>query len=216
MHHPEADTLLDYAAGRTSEAVSLVIATHLALCPACRTDVRDYESLGGALIEASEPVAVSDAALAAVLARLDDSDPPTPAPIDEIDEETARTIPQPLRGYLKGSLDALAWRKRGRHIREASIALDNTGARAMLLRIAPGAAVPFHTHSGVETTLILKGAYTDSTGRYARGDLSTATSELTHAPMADSTEECICFSVVEGELKLTGALGRLLNLFIRV
>ena len=35
-HHPDDELLLDYASGALGEAESLVIATHMALCPICR------------------------------------------------------------------------------------------------------------------------------------------------------------------------------------
>lgn len=216
-HHPGADQLLEYAAGKTSKAVSVLVATHLALCPACRAEVRRYESLGGALIEAVKPVAVADDALASVFARIDDdSVADDPAPIDIDDPATVSVVPQPLRAYLHSGLDGLNWRTRGIGIREASLDLGDSAIRASLLRIAPGAAVASHTHSGVESTMVLQGAFNDTTGRYARGDIAIATDDLDHRPVAETDEECICFVLVEGDLKLTGPLGRYLNPFVRI
>lgn len=221
-HHPDAELLLDYAAGKTTEAMSVLVATHLALCPACRAEVRRYEALGGALIESETPVAVAEDALAAVLARLtDDRDDEGPAVVGptaltvESDPETRMLIPRPLRDYLGGGLNALTWRARGIGIREASLEIGPGGVRTSLIRIAPGRAVPSHTHDGVETTMVLKGAFNDATGRYARGDVATGTEELDHTPVAEPGEECICFIVVDGSLHLTGRFGRLLNPFIR-
>lgn len=216
-HHPDADALLDYASGKASQASSVLIATHLALCPECRAVVREYEALGGALIEDQAPVAVSSGALAATLAMLDEDDIHiAPAPRgNDVDAETLRVVPQPLRGYLNGSLDSLAWRARGRGIQEASVDMGDSSIRASMLRIAPGETIPSHTHSAIETTIVLKGAFSDDTGRYARGDVATAMDDLDHAPVADRDEECICFIVVEGDLRLTGTFGRMLNLFVR-
>jgi putative transcriptional regulator len=218
IHHPEASALLDYAAGKTSEAASLLVATHLALCPSCRSDVRRFEQIGGVLVEAEQPVKIADGALAAVLARLDE-DEVDPGIAEQtavdVDAETLHLVPQPLRGYLKGGLSTLAWRQRARGIREASIEIGDPEIRASMLRIAPGEAIPAHTHDGLETTIVLKGAYSDSTGRYARGDVATAMDDLDHAPVAETDEECVCFIVVEGDLKLTGRFGRVLNMFVR-
>ncbi|NJN53252.1 MAG: transcriptional regulator, partial [Gammaproteobacteria bacterium] len=56
-HHPKDLTLAAYAAGNLDEARGVVIATHLALCAECRLAVGDYEAVGGACLEAIEPIA---------------------------------------------------------------------------------------------------------------------------------------------------------------
>lgn len=216
-HHLDADLLLDYAAGKTNEATSVLVATHLALCPACRAELRHYESLGGALVEAEAPAEIAEGALAAVLARLDENEPEEPAPAPEVsDPATIQLVPQPLRAYLHAGLNGLNWRTRGIGIKEASLDLGDPTIRASLLRIAPGTAIPSHTHDGIETTMVLQGAFNDTTGRYARGDIAVATDELDHRPIAEADEECICFVMVEGDLKLTGRFTRLLNPFVRL
>ena len=40
-----------------------------------------------------------------------------------------------------------------------------------LLRYAPGASVPRHRHTGLETIMVLEGAQSDERGRYAAGAL---------------------------------------------
>lgn len=40
-----------------------------------------------------------------------------------------------------------------------------------LLRYAPGASVPMHNHTGLETILILSGSQSDDDGTYRAGDL---------------------------------------------
>lgn len=212
-HHPESELLLDYAAGKTAQAVSVLVATHLALCPTCRREVREYEALGGMLMETAAPTRLSHGALSAVLARLDDeieeaSAPPSSRPLDP---ETVRLIPEPLRGYLADGIDALPWKTRGIGVREAMLDFGDPGVRTSLVRIAPGGRILSHTHGEIERTMVLKGAYTDSTGRYARGDIGVATPELDHTPVAEMGDECLCLIVVEGGLKFTGPFSRLLN-----
>ena len=101
-HHPTEDMLAAYAAGATSEAMSLILATHMALCPECRRLVDDFESVGGLLLESmpEEPVEVTAFDPAAheprTLPRID-----LPA---SLHSAAARfrdmTIPEPLRSYL--------------------------------------------------------------------------------------------------------------------
>jgi putative transcriptional regulator len=213
IHHPETDMLLDYAAGKTSQAASVLVATHLALCPACREEVRGYEALGGVLVETAAPAPLSDGALAAALTRLDalqDEDVAAP-PAVVADPDTVRLVPQPLRGFLGAGLDSLPWKTRGIGVREAMLDFGDPAVRTSLIRIAPGGRILAHTHGDVEHTMVLKGAYSDSTGRFARGDVGTATADLDHMPVAEMDDECICLIVVEGGLKFTGRFSRLLN-----
>ncbi len=75
--------------------------------------------------------------------------------------------------------------------------------------------MPNHTHGGNEMTLVLAGGFSDDTGHYERGDVSIADDELVHTPVADPGEDCICLAVTDAPLKLTGPIGRIVNLFMR-
>jgi len=212
VHHPEEELLLDYAAGKTAQAASVLVATHLALCPECRRKVRGYEALGGILMESEPPVAMAGDAFAAVMSRLDQVwEEEAPAPRLAVDAETLRLVPEPLRGFLSAGIDALPWKTRGLGVHEAVLDLGDPSVRSSLIRIAPGRRVLSHTHGEVERTMVLKGAYNDSTGRYARGDVAIGTPDLDHTPVAEMGEECICLTVVEGGLRFTGRFSRLLN-----
>ena len=85
-----------------------------------------------------------------------------------------------------------------------------------LLRVAPGAALPHHTHVGSELALVLQGGFGDVNGHYLRGDVSEADSAVDHRPVADADEDCLCLIVTDAPLRLTGWLGRLMNPFIRI
>lgn len=216
--HPDPEVLLSYAAGSLDQATAVLVATHLALCPRCRTDVGRLEAVGGALTGSLEPAAIAPDALARTLARLDEPSPAAQAApaVPLHDDETRRTVPAPLRDHLGGHLSALPWRWRGPAIRELPLAIGTGPVRASLIKVRAAAAIPAHTHTGAETTLVLRGAFADGTGRYARGDVATATSDLDHRPVATPDGECICFVVIDGPLRLTGPVGRLLNRVLRL
>lgn len=216
-YHPDPEVLLAYAAGGLDQASSVLVATHLALCPRCRTEVGRLEAIGAALTAELPPAALAPDALSAILARLDEppAAPEVPAgPV--LDDETRHSVPQPLRGYLGGSLRELPWRWRGFAVRELPLTIGAGAARAALIRVRGGAALPAHTHTGVETTLVLRGAFLDGESRFARGDVATATSADDHQPVATPEEECLCFAVIDGPLRLTGPIGRLFNRFVRL
>ena len=215
-HHPPEDQLLDYAAGSLGEPAGLVVATHLALCPACRRQVRALEAIGGALLD-SLPVARADeAGLARVLARLDESEPiATPPAAASLDDATRRLVPMPLRDHLGASLQDLPWRRLARGLDAHDLPCDRPGFTTRLLRIRAGAAIPRHGHRGVESVLVLDGGFTDERGHYARGDLGISDARIVHRPVADLDGDCLCLTVVEGRLRFAGLLGRLLALFTR-
>lgn len=215
-HHPDPEALLAYAAGSLGEANAVLVATHLALCPRCRAEVARLEAVGGALTEVIEPVAMADGALERALAALDQPAQREAAPARLYDDETLRTVPAPLRTYLDGDLSRLPWRWRGVGVRELPLPIGDSSLRTSLIRVRGGSALPVHTHDGVESTLVLTGSFSDSTGRYARGDVEMANDETVHQPIADPGGECMCLIVVDGPLRLTGPLGRLLNPLLRL
>ncbi|MBL8445285.1 MAG: cupin domain-containing protein [Zoogloeaceae bacterium] len=53
---------------------------------------------------------------------------------------------------------------------EISVIRDGSPMVA-LLRYAPGASVPRHSHTGLETVLVLEGAQSDERGHYPAGSL---------------------------------------------
>ncbi|KIL97276.1 hypothetical protein CCC_00337 [Paramagnetospirillum magnetotacticum MS-1] len=208
--HPSDELLVAYGAGSLDEAASLLVATHLALCPRCRAEVGRIEAMGGAVIETLPPSDLGADALASVLARLDQL-PGAPMPRSPV--VAAPGLPSPLRDYLPASLEALPWKRLAAGIEQA-ILLQARGIRARLLRIGAGIVVPEHGHGGMELTMVLQGGFTDSGTGYARGDVAMADQQVVHSPAADGGETCLCLAVTHGPLKLTGLVGRLVNPFL--
>ena len=66
-YHVLEETLLAYAAGELDNASSLLVATHLALCPKCRRAAEIGDEIGGALIETVAPATMGSAALDSVM-----------------------------------------------------------------------------------------------------------------------------------------------------
>lgn len=205
------ELLMAHAAGRLPEPVSLVVATHLALSPPARARYRRYESVGGALLDQLEPAPLEDGAWERLLGRL--GAPEDEVPLAPVPPEVAG-LPRPLRDYLPGSLDELCWRSYG-NAAEVELRVKAPGYRTTLVRVRAGRMVPQHTHEGSELTLVLEGAFRDKTGRYARGDLALADGSVEHRPVAEPGEDCMCLTVTDAPLRLTGLFGRFLNPFVR-
>jgi putative transcriptional regulator len=216
IHHPSEERLLEYASGAAHEPIALLVATHLALCPACRRAAAELEAIGGALLDEARPESVADDSLARLMARLDQPESPAPAAEDAPASELGEPmLPQPLRSYVGGNLDKLSWRRLGA-VAEARLLPEFAPLTTRLLRVRAGASLPSHTHAGQELTLVLQGGFVDGTGHYLRGDVAEAGSELDHQPVADDDELCVCLAVTDAPLRLTGRFGRMLNPFIRI
>ncbi|MCR9257325.1 MAG: ChrR family anti-sigma-E factor [Alphaproteobacteria bacterium] len=224
VHHPEPERLMEYAAGAASPAMDVLIAAHLSLCPTCRKTVERLERMGGHMLESlgsdEDVVSMSPGAFDALLEKLDlPEEAPQAAAGDEIDPLPGVDLPAPIRETLRNLERPLEWRNRGKGIEEAEIPLPvdvDDSVRMSLLRIQPGRAVLEHTHDGgEELTMVLAGGFSDEHGHYVRGDVQTGDDELIHKPIADEGEVCVCLAVVEGNLRFTGPVGRVLNLFMR-
>ena len=204
LHHPYDDTLARHAAGRLNPGPRLVIATHLAGCAECRARVGLFEAAGGALLESEPPGVVRPDLFACALRRLD-------AIADLYEPELARhRRASPLDG-----IPMPKWRTIGPGMQWRRLTLPEApDASVIMLKASPGRKMPHHTHSGVEYTQIMQGAFHDDFGRYVAGDCVEADEDVDHQPIVDSDEDCICLAAVEGRLKLRGWLARLAQPFL--
>jgi putative transcriptional regulator len=221
VHHLSDELLLDHAAGSLPEPVALLVATHLALCPSCRNQEAKLEAVGGAMLDDIEPEPMDGGGLDALFARIEagagapqEGEAEAAAAIKPVSSDTTPTLPRPLRDYVGGEVDALAWRRRGK-LSEARLMPGARGGTVKLLRIPAGAMMPAHTHRGTELTLVLEGGFSDEHGHYLRGDVAIADDEVTHRPRADDDGDCLCLAVTEAPVRLAGPVARLLNPFLR-
>lgn len=215
-HHLDQAMLLDYASGSMSHSLSLITATHLALCPACRRDVEALEAVGGAILDDVSGQDVQEDYFEELMARLEcesgnvSATPTSPPVADEIAH-----LPRPLRDHIPLHDGKLRWGRQG-PIETIFLPCDDPGHRIRLLRIAPGKGAPQHSHRGLELTLVLQGSYHDETGRFGPGDIEVADPDLDHRPIADAGAPCVCLAVTTAPLRLTGPLGRLIDPFLTI
>ena len=214
--HLSSEHLMDYAAGSLPEPLSVLVATHLALCPVCRSRAEAFDDIGGALLESLESDPVNSSLRDSVLSQLDIPEPGSETTAPSVDPASLDLrVPEPLRGYLDGGLDDIAWKSRG-PLDEVRILRDHSGITSRMLRIRAGTAMPQHTHEGSELTLVLAGSFNDGEDRFKRGDVAIADTSVDHGPVADPGEDCYCFAVNDAPLRLTGSVSRLLNPFLRI
>jgi hypothetical protein len=91
------------------------------------------------------------------------------------------------------------WRHVWPGIRCLNVPSGLVGARARMLRFAPGVCLPMHRHRGDEHVLVLEGSYTDSTGkRVGAGDEQRMSEGSEHALVVSSHAICVAAIVQRG------------------
>lgn len=212
-HHFDDATLMAYSAGTLPQGMALLVACHLHWCPHCRERMHATDAVGGALLERLQPAALQADAFDRLLARLDEPEQELSVSPSPMDATANPELPPPLAQLLDTPLDDLPWKRIGYGVKQLDLHLEGPGA-ARLLRIAPGVSVPHHTHGGNELTLILKGSYNDELGRFCQGDVADLDGEVSHQPLVDTDEECICLIATDAPLKFSGLVGKLVQPFI--
>ena len=195
-----------YAAGQLSMPMHVLVSAHLAIRQESRNYVSCLESLGAQAIESCTPVPLSDrdGCLKSIFSSRE-------VPVVRAPAQTF--MPEPLHKFLGMDLADIKWRRRMPGLKEYTI-FKQDGIEANLYLIKAGHGIPSHTHEGGECTLVLKGSFYDKIGRYAKGDIAIADSELDHHPIVDKDEDCLCYAVIDAPLHLTGPFGRIIDRFM--
>jgi len=221
--------MLDYTVGSTPPAMSLLVATHMAMCPASRRLYDMLRGVGGVLLDTlgGEPLRTISAE--SVLARADEvagaaervgvADVARPAtgarPRGPIAKFGGMTPPGPLLALADEFASESAWRSLGVGVAAVPLSVSTEGWRAHLLWAKPGLRIARHTHQGQEAVLVLKGAFWDQGERYGPGDVAVHDDATVHSPVIDRGEDCVCLAVTQAPVRFVGPLGWLLNRFSR-
>ncbi|MGE0803760.1 MAG: ChrR family anti-sigma-E factor [Lautropia sp.] len=212
-HHPDDSLLIGFAAGTLDHGQHVAIATHLVSCPRCRAFMHAMERVGGEVLSGLAPAAMSPGALAAVESRLT---APAPAPVapraSTVTEQEIPALPTFVRHYRFGSWK---WLAPAVHLRP--IVLPHASeTRVFLLRSGPGTRMLPHSHTGLEMTCVLSGAFSQDGAHYGPGDFDMGDDTIEHRPVVEEGQDCLCLVAMRGELELHGWLGRLMQPFVRL
>lgn len=209
-HHPHAESLMSCSAGSMPEAFAAVMASHISMCPQCRNDLALMEKIGVAIFEQLNQTAIlRDASVIDLRAAEADR-----GDIAHISEAGTGDVPEPLQSAVGYDLASIKWRRVSPGVALRIIPLSNKGRGDLrLIKVAPGQALPEHSHNGSELTLVLKGSYRDETGEYRVGDVADMMGDASHSPIADAVEGCICLIATEGRLKFKGLIARIVQPF---
>lgn len=212
-HHPSDELLTAFAAGALDLGQHVAVATHLVACPHCRVMVRVMEQVGGAVLASLPPTEMSAGAFALVEAQLGGVAPAAPRPARAGSElADVPGLPRFVRDYPAAKWKWIAPKV---HLRPIQLP-EPSGTRVFLLRSRPGTKMIEHTHTGSEMTCVLSGSFVHAGGHFGPGDFDLGDGAVDHEVMIDSAEDCICLIAMQGDLKLNGIAGRLLQPFIRM
>jgi putative transcriptional regulator len=206
-HHIPDAMLAAYASGSLPHAFAVVVASHVSMCEQCRAALETHQAVGGVLLDETGAVPVSSSLKEDLFAQLD-----TPFTAEPVYERRG-VYPGPVMEALMGR--ALRWKKLGMGVRQDILLHDDSGS-VRLLFIPPGQAVPDHSHTGLELTLVLQGSFSDETGHFGVGDVEIADDALEHTPVADASEPCICLAATEAPLRFRALVPRLLQPIFRI
>ena len=206
QHHPDMATLISYAAGALSSNFTQIVKCHVENCSQCQAQIQEGEQLGGQLLnmhpsnsDTSETTYFDDFWKNNI----------NEGVFSEANVTTSTSYEDMIES-LKGDQK---WKSLVPGIGQIKL-MDGAQGTLRLFKIAPGMAIPLHTHNGNEMTLILKGSYSDELGRFKAGDVADVDDDTDHQPIADTQEDCICLIATEAPLKFKGLLPRLMQPFI--
>lgn len=171
------------------------------------------EQVGGSLLATLPPAAMSGDAWAKVEPRLDERAPTAAAGLAPVVTETEIPgLPPFVRRYRFGN-----WRWVAPSVHVQAIDLpDASDTRVFLLRSGPGTKMLEHTHTGLELTCVLTGAFRQDGLRYGPGDFDHGDQSIDHRPVVEDGQDCICLVAMHGKLRLNGLIGRIVQPFVRL
>lgn len=216
----DAATLAGAVSGRADAAVILFLESAMELQRV--TDAAAGAAVAGALLDKAVPEPMQDDALARTFAAIDRLEAVESRMTASRDARRGGAtyrelidVPMALQAVIAKAEAGRGWRGMGPGVRQLELSIEGATAKAEILRIAPGASVPRHTHAGSELTLCLVGGFSDGRGAYARGDISVADPSVRHQPKADADGPCFVLAVSDGDLRFEGLLGLAQRLFGR-
>ncbi len=216
--HPDENLLAEYAAGSLDWGLSISVKAHLAMCPQCRRQLSKLNMVGAALLNESAPAS-------------SDMSANTPSDFDSLMQKIRSLPKQESKGVTEGAKlednselpeivrkllpkERIKWRRVSPSLREAQLTTGQDKYEVCLHKISRGAKVAEHDHGGREVTVILQGSFSDEDGTYNVGDFMMREPGQKHRPTAAQNQDCLCLSVVEAPVRLTGVLGKLINPFL--
>lgn len=222
-YHPDTAVLKQFIAGELPVSVSLIVSSHIELCPHCQAEVAALNEESANLVfsddmanfDLSEQTSGFESNYLSNKNALDIIDEITSLEAEPDEEYLPKTVTEieisgkrlALPRALK-SIGLKEWSGLGK-LSRSRLDIEDGDLRASLLHINKGGSVPTHTHKGFEITLLLQGSFVDDMGRYQAGDFIWLDGNYTHSPITQ--EGCVCFTVSSDAIRFTQGMSQLLN-----
>jgi putative transcriptional regulator len=208
QHHPDDAVLTAFAAGTLDLGQQVAVATHLCSCAKCEYWREIMEQVGGQMLADLPPAMMANEALARIETRLNETAPPSeraPSTGAEI-----AGLPEFVHHY---SWARWKWIAPRMYVRAIRLPVASS-TRVFLLKSGPGTKMLPHSHSGVEMTCVLSGAFRHAGGYFGPGDFDFGDPTIDHRPIVEAGEDCICLVALQGQLLLNGLIGRIIQPFL--
>jgi putative transcriptional regulator len=222
-HHPDDNVLTEYASGSLAMALGLIVCAHLQVCPHCRKRVEQLNKLGATILTHSVAEAVLPETFEQLMTRIrnQNTDAVASDKISKLQELPPVYANDPLLKRLPKVIakllprdGKLKWERVSKGLKSARLVTGQKQYEVAFQRITSGNKVVEHDHRGLEVTLVLCGSFSDEDGIYSEGDFLVRTPGEIHRPTATQNQDCLCISVVEAPVKVTGLFGKLINPFL--
>ncbi|KQH86302.1 transcriptional regulator [Vibrio furnissii] len=214
-YHPDLQLIEAYAEGSIDATHGLAVATHLEMCPHCRHQARQLEEQHGEALLSTEAILSDESNWQHMLSQITASDVhPAAKPLRSkpvVVSVNGRRIPVPHS--LKRLVSPHAkWRSYGGKVFSLPLHHDDD-VHMNLMYISAGVSIPQHTHRGLESTLVLHGAFSDEDGHYDAGDFLQRDASIRHSPQTALQQDCLCLTVLTQPMVFTQGVARIFNLF---
>ena len=222
-HHPDDNLLTEYSSGSLANALGVIVCAHLQTCPHCRKRVEQLNKLGAAILNQSVAEAVQPASFDQLMVRIRSQNSETSACDKKSKSEQLHPVyaNDPLLKHLPKVIakllprdGKLKWERVSGSLKTARLKTGQSQYEVAFQRISSGGKVVEHDHRGLELTMVLCGSFSDEDGVYNQGDFLVRNPGEVHRPTATQNQDCLCISVVEAPVKVTGLFGKLINPFL--
>jgi putative transcriptional regulator len=220
-HHPDDNLLTEYAGGSLANALGIVVCAHLQACLHCRQRVEHLNNLGAAILKQSAAEPVKAESFEQLMTRIRSHGSSVAASVPKTQNLHASYASDPMLKRLPKVVakllprdGKLKWQRASSSLKIARLKAGQQQYEVSFQHISSGGKVVEHDHRGLEVTLVLYGSFSDEDGIYGEGDFLVRTPGETHRPTATQNQDCLCISVVEAPVKVTGLFGKLVNPFL--
>ncbi|GLS84617.1 ChrR family anti-sigma-E factor [Paraferrimonas haliotis] len=214
--HPSEDTLKRFALAELDPSESIIISAHVELCSECQSQLQAIESAHAQEMASSDTDELTfelDDEFSSMMSHIMES--PADYAVAQPIKRTLKlgdkeyNVPRALVGHVE---QVGPWSRLPGKLQRAAV---QTGGESKMnfIYMDEDSALPEHTHTGVEITLVLDGEFEDENGVYKAGDFVIQSGEHTHTPRTKPGQDCLCLTLLQSPLHFTSGFASLLNPF---